>query len=200
MTLLDDPFSALDGETAAYGKPILSLTITQSDSHLVFDALFGPRGLLKGRTVLLITHYGQLGIMYAFKSLSNFNLVHHLPSADYVVVLEQGLIRHRGAWSEVLSSGYQLSELSKPRTSGHPDKEKGVQESDVEQPNQKAIGARVVDEHDAMDDVDDEYKNSYGKGLKPYKFWLRNAGVLNATMSMVRSLFTTPAIPYIDHH
>ncbi|KAF8145129.1 P-loop containing nucleoside triphosphate hydrolase protein [Mycena galopus ATCC 62051] len=52
LILLDDVFSALDGETEAY----------------VFASLFGPDGMLKGKTTVLVTHG-----------------IHHLPSADKAV-------------------------------------------------------------------------------------------------------------------
>ncbi|KAJ7827389.1 P-loop containing nucleoside triphosphate hydrolase protein [Mycena leptocephala] len=72
LVLLDDVFSALDGETEAH----------------VFSSLFGPDGMLKGKTTVLVTHG-----------------VHHLPSADKVIVMEAGKITHFGSFEEVRDAG-----------------------------------------------------------------------------------------------
>ncbi|KAJ6537171.1 P-loop containing nucleoside triphosphate hydrolase protein [Mycena capillaripes] len=73
--LLDDVFSALDGETKVQ----------------VFASLFGSHGLLKGRcvqTTVLVTHD-----------------VHHLPSADKVIIMSAGRIKHFGSFEEVRDAG-----------------------------------------------------------------------------------------------
>ncbi|KAJ7079446.1 P-loop containing nucleoside triphosphate hydrolase protein [Mycena belliarum] len=72
LVLLDDVFSALDGETEAH----------------VFAALFGPDGMLRGKTTVLVTHG-----------------VHHLPDADKVIVMDAGTITHFGTFEEVRDSG-----------------------------------------------------------------------------------------------
>ncbi|KAF7364178.1 hypothetical protein MSAN_01077100 [Mycena sanguinolenta] len=72
LVLLDDVFSALDGETEAH----------------VFASLFGQEGLLKGKTTVLVTHG-----------------VHHLPSADKVIVMDAGMISHFGSFEEVRDAG-----------------------------------------------------------------------------------------------
>lgn len=51
FVLLDDVFSALDGETEAYGKCDTS-HLDMRNSHIwstVFTSLFGPDGMLKGK-------------------------------------------------------------------------------------------------------------------------------------------------------
>ncbi|KAJ7899195.1 P-loop containing nucleoside triphosphate hydrolase protein [Mycena olivaceomarginata] len=70
LILPDDVFSALDGETEAH----------------VFASLFGPDGMLKGKTTVLVTHG-----------------IHHLPSADKVIVMEAGTITHFGSFEELVS-------------------------------------------------------------------------------------------------
>ncbi|KAJ7747834.1 P-loop containing nucleoside triphosphate hydrolase protein [Mycena metata] len=72
LVLLDDVFSALDGETEAH----------------VFGSLFGPEGMLKGKTTVLVTHG-----------------VHHLPSADKVIIMDAGTITHFGSFEEVRDVG-----------------------------------------------------------------------------------------------
>ncbi|KAF8195279.1 P-loop containing nucleoside triphosphate hydrolase protein [Mycena galopus ATCC 62051] len=72
LVLLDDVLSALDGETEAH----------------VFESLFGPEGMLKGKTTVLVTHG-----------------VHHLPSADKVIVMDLGKITHFGAFEQVRDAG-----------------------------------------------------------------------------------------------
>ncbi|KAF7344045.1 hypothetical protein MVEN_01694000 [Mycena venus] len=72
LILLDDVFSALDGETEAH----------------VFTSLFGPEGLLKGKTTVLVTHG-----------------IHHLANADKVIVMDAGTITHFGSFEEVRDAG-----------------------------------------------------------------------------------------------
>ncbi|KAG8809950.1 hypothetical protein FRC19_004879, partial [Serendipita sp. 401] len=43
-------------------------------------------------------------------------------------------------------------------------------------PREEKRGEFIGDEHDAVDAVDEESKNPYLSGLKPYKFWFGNAG------------------------
>ncbi|KAJ7465565.1 P-loop containing nucleoside triphosphate hydrolase protein [Mycena latifolia] len=72
LILLDDVFSALDGET---------------ETH-VFTSLFGPEGMLKGKTTVLVTHG-----------------IHHLANADKVIVMDAGTITHFGSFKEVRDAG-----------------------------------------------------------------------------------------------
>ncbi|KAJ6492691.1 hypothetical protein DFH09DRAFT_1290842 [Mycena vulgaris] len=76
LILLDDVFSALDGETEAH----------------VFASLFGPDGMLKGRTTVLVTHG-----------------VHHLPSADKVIIMDSGKITHFGSFEQVRDAGARFA-------------------------------------------------------------------------------------------
>ncbi|KAJ7669760.1 P-loop containing nucleoside triphosphate hydrolase protein [Mycena rosella] len=76
LILLDDVFSALDGETEAH----------------VFASLFGPDGILKGKTTVLVTHGA-----------------HHLPRADRVVVMDSGSITHFGSFEEVRDAGAKFA-------------------------------------------------------------------------------------------
>ncbi|KAF9361945.1 Canalicular multispecific organic anion transporter 2 [Mortierella sp. AD094] len=78
--LLDDPLSAVDAHV---------------DQHL-WQNLIGPKGLLKDKTRLLVTHG-----------------IHHLSEADQIVVLKDGLISETGQYQELLDAKnafYQLIE------------------------------------------------------------------------------------------
>ncbi|KAJ6535718.1 P-loop containing nucleoside triphosphate hydrolase protein [Mycena capillaripes] len=83
LVLLDDVFSALDGETEAH----------------VFASLFGPEGMLKGKTTVLVTHG-----------------IHHLPSADRVIIMDAGKVSHFGSFDEVRDAGATFALASKPGT------------------------------------------------------------------------------------
>ncbi|KAF7297369.1 hypothetical protein MIND_00970400 [Mycena indigotica] len=78
-TFLDDPFSSLDSHTERH----------------IFHALFGQNGLLRQKSVLLVTH----------NSL-------HLSSADFVLVFDAGKIQYQGSLDEVIASGYQYTRVN----------------------------------------------------------------------------------------
>ncbi|KAJ7720516.1 hypothetical protein B0H16DRAFT_1896820 [Mycena metata] len=86
LVLLDDVFSALDGETEAH----------------VFASLFGPEGMLRGKTTVLVTHG-----------------VHHLPNADKVIIMDAGTITHYGSFEEVRDAGATFALASTTGDAGH---------------------------------------------------------------------------------
>ncbi|KAJ7031461.1 P-loop containing nucleoside triphosphate hydrolase protein [Mycena alexandri] len=86
LVLLDDVFSALDGETEAH----------------VFASLFGPEGMLRGKTTVLVTHG-----------------VHHLPSADKVIIMDAGTITHFGSFEEVRDAGATFALAATTGNAGH---------------------------------------------------------------------------------
>lgn len=92
--LLDDPLSAVDAHV---------------DQHL-WNYLIGPKGLLKAKTRLLVTHG-----------------VHHLEYVDQIVVFKEGTISETGQYQELLKAGgafYQLiKEYSANVSSSPPDEE-----------------------------------------------------------------------------
>ncbi|KAJ7653006.1 P-loop containing nucleoside triphosphate hydrolase protein [Mycena rosella] len=106
LVLLDDVFSALDGETEAH----------------VFASLFGPDGMLKGKTTVLVTHG-----------------VHHLPSADKVIVMDAGRITHFGSFEDVRDAGVQFALASTAVDADAAGKSQGTAK-------QNATEATVVDE------------------------------------------------------
>ncbi|KAJ7215431.1 P-loop containing nucleoside triphosphate hydrolase protein [Mycena pura] len=132
LILLDDVFSALDGETEAH----------------VFASLFGPDGMLKGKTTVLITHG-----------------IHHLPSADKVIVMDVGTISHFGSLDEVRAAGatFALASFSGEAENG--------QVADKE----NATAATVVE-----DDEEEEELNwaiEQVSTLDPYEFYSKCTGV-----------------------
>lgn len=76
--ILDDVLSALD---------------MQVDSH-IFQHVIGPRGLLRSKTRILVTHG-----------------IHHLKSVDYVLVMKAGSIAERGKVDSLEGSG-ELASLA----------------------------------------------------------------------------------------
>ncbi|KAJ6476005.1 P-loop containing nucleoside triphosphate hydrolase protein [Mycena vitilis] len=135
LVLLDDVFSALDGETEAH----------------VFAALFGAEGMLKGKTTVLVTHG-----------------VHHLPSADKVIILDKGEMTHFGTFEEVRDAGatFALASTTGGSGAGHTvaSKEGGT-------------AATIVDE-----EADEElnWTIEQSSRLGAYAFYIRMTGVVRA--------------------
>ncbi|KAJ7753658.1 P-loop containing nucleoside triphosphate hydrolase protein, partial [Mycena maculata] len=107
LVLLDDVFSALDGETEAH----------------VFSSLFGPGGMLTGKTTVLVTHG-----------------VHHLPSADKVIVMDAGTIAHFGTFEQVRDAGATFAVASTAAGDGAGKSPAATKQSSTE--------ATVVDEEE----------------------------------------------------
>ncbi|KAJ7364754.1 P-loop containing nucleoside triphosphate hydrolase protein [Mycena albidolilacea] len=135
LVLLDDVFSALDGETEAH----------------VFTSLFGADGMLKGKTTVLVTHG-----------------VHHLPSADKVIIMDAGMITHFGSFEEVREAGAAFALAS---STGETDTDKvvAVKES--------ATAATVVDEEE---DEELNWVNEQASRRGAYNFYLKCTGVLQS--------------------
>jgi len=76
--LLDDPLSAVD---AHVGKHI-------------FDNVVGPRGMLRNKTRLLVTHG-----------------IHFLPQVDQIIVIKEGRISECGTYSELLANSGAFAEF-----------------------------------------------------------------------------------------
>ncbi|KAJ7149444.1 P-loop containing nucleoside triphosphate hydrolase protein [Mycena crocata] len=135
LVLLDDVFSALDGETEAH----------------VFASLFGPEGMLKGKTTVLVTHG-----------------IHHLPRADKVLVMDAGKITHFGSFEEVRDAGatFALASVGGDTNAG----------ADQVIAEQKATEVTIVDEEE-----DEELKrtNKQASQLSAYTFYLKCTGVLH---------------------
>ncbi|XP_045427222.1 multidrug resistance-associated protein 1 isoform X1 [Pipistrellus kuhlii] len=101
--LFDDPLSAVD---AHVGKHI-------------FEHVIGPKGMLKNKTRLLVTH----GISY-------------LPHVDVIIVMSGGKISEMGSYQELLARDGAFAEFLRTYSS-----------AEQEQPEQDE-GSRVVDEEE----------------------------------------------------
>ncbi|KAJ7737650.1 P-loop containing nucleoside triphosphate hydrolase protein [Mycena olivaceomarginata] len=142
LILLDDVFSALDGETEAHvmrGLPWPKY----------LQSLFGQDGLLKGKTTVLVTHG-----------------VHHLPSADKVIVMDSGTITHFGSFEEVRDAGATFALVS---TAG---------EADAGQAAKQSSTAAAVEDYDEEDEEQDWANEASRKGA--YAFYIQCTGVVRA--------------------
>ncbi|XP_046853052.1 multidrug resistance-associated protein 1-like isoform X2 [Xenia sp. Carnegie-2017] len=100
--LLDDPLSAVD---AHVGKHI-------------FDHVIGPKGCLKKKTRILITHSIRI-----------------LPEVDNIIVIKDGKITESGSYSELVENNGAFSEYLKTYT------------SELENKEQVMVDGMTVDEH-----------------------------------------------------
>ncbi|KAF9999563.1 Canalicular multispecific organic anion transporter 2 [Entomortierella chlamydospora] len=132
--LLDDPLSAVDAHV---------------DQHL-WQNLIGPKGLLKDKTRVLITHG-----------------IHHLSEADQIVVLKDGMISETGQYQELLDAKngfYQLIEdySVKESTSKEQDdslsEEGTVQETRIE--SESGPASRGEEKH--VEKVDEKLDDNAG--------------------------------------
>ncbi|KAK2493984.1 hypothetical protein MC885_018300, partial [Smutsia gigantea] len=92
--LLDDPLSAVD---AHVGKHI-------------FENVIGPRGLLKSKTRLLVTH----GIRY-------------LPQVDVIIVMSGGRISEMGSYQELLARDGAFAEFLRTYASGEQEQDSALE-------------------------------------------------------------------------
>ncbi|KAF7360011.1 hypothetical protein MVEN_00728700 [Mycena venus] len=136
LVLLDDVFSALDGETEAH----------------VFASLFGPDGMLKGKTTVLVTHG-----------------VHHLPSADKVIIMDAGTITHFGSFEEVRDAGATLALASAA--------------TEADSGNGQALAKESATAAMVVDDEEDEELNwviEQSSRMGAYAFYIKCTGVVRA--------------------
>ncbi|QRW07534.1 ABC transporter [Ceratobasidium sp. AG-Ba] len=157
VLFLDDPFSALDAETEVH----------------VFNSLLGQSGLLRGKTIFVITH--------------NIN---HLSSADVVVAMKKGKIASEGTVEQLRTSGFDLAHLIKPADT------LGVSEPAEAAPvDNGSVKNELIarDEEDVnTNDANEEAQNSYNsKGWHPYLFWAHHGGNHRVVVSMTFCLSWT---------
>ncbi|KAF7338983.1 hypothetical protein MVEN_01974500 [Mycena venus] len=138
LVLLDDVFSALDGETEAH----------------VFASLFGPDGMLKGKTTVLVTHG-----------------IHHLPSADKVIIMDAGTITHFGSFEQVREAGATFASLASTA-------EAGIGNGNGQAlAKEDATAATVVDEEQ---DEELHWANEQTSRRGAYAFYIKCTGVARA--------------------
>ncbi|KAJ3373132.1 Multidrug resistance-associated protein 1 [Allomyces arbusculus] len=155
VILLDDPLSAVDAHV---------------DRHM-FDAWFGPgKGLLRGKTVVLVTH-----------------AIHHLANVDQVIALKEGKIVERGTYDEVMAQHgvvFELvGEVATTRKSG-----KAEEAGEVEAP------ASSEGNSGSSGDDDDENKENKMSGKvawTTYKSYLSYVGVAWSVVVLAAFVVTT---------
>ncbi|KAG9077703.1 hypothetical protein FS749_010374 [Ceratobasidium sp. UAMH 11750] len=137
--------------------PLSALDAT-TEEH-VARSLFDQSELLKGRAIFITTHS-----------------VHHLPSADTVVVMNQGSIVFQGTYT-ALQNEPSLFHLVQESTRSQISADNS--NPDVSQDSDKPTKGQTVE------DVDDETTRSYNlKGWHPYTFWARMAGLHRVALSL----------------
>ncbi|KAG8708858.1 hypothetical protein FRC09_000997 [Ceratobasidium sp. 395] len=128
----------------------LSALDAATEEH-VARLLFDKSGLLKGRTVFITTHS-----------------VHHLPSADTVVAMNQGSIVFQGAYTALQNEPSLLHLVQESVRSQAPAEKSSL---DPNKDNKST-------EQGAEEELNDETMKSYNqKGWHPYMFWTRMAGI-----------------------
>ena len=97
MILLDDPLSAVDSHVGKH----------------IFEQVIGSKGLLAGKTRVLVTH----GIRSAFVSI-HFPWAHHcltllsfLKHTDRIVVMSEGRISETGTYKQLLARGGEFAKF-----------------------------------------------------------------------------------------
>lgn len=157
LTILDDCFSALDGHTTKH----------------VFTSLFGRFGLLKKKTVIMVTHSHK-----------------HLSAADHVLALEGGTILAQGTIKELYSSVIDvkayIGEIPKEDEVDDEvvvdDRETiQVKKDDTEREiSELKIPALEVkpgeDDSKLIDDDEEEEDAAAQLGWKPYIFYMQSCG------------------------
>ncbi|KAJ6612057.1 P-loop containing nucleoside triphosphate hydrolase protein [Mycena sp. CBHHK59/15] len=135
LILLDDVFSALDGETEAH----------------VFTSLFGPEGMLQGKTTILVTHG-----------------IHHLANADKVIVMDAGTITHFGSFEEVRDAGATFVLAS-------------IAEADAGNSQMAVIeGATAVTVVDEEEDEELNWTKEQASRRGAYAFYMKCTGVVRS--------------------
>ncbi|KAJ7163527.1 P-loop containing nucleoside triphosphate hydrolase protein [Mycena crocata] len=156
LVMLDDVFSALDGETEAH----------------VFASLFGPDGMLKEKTTVLVTHG-----------------VHHLSSADRVIIMDTGKIVAFGSFVELRDAGETLHAIAliafvcirllsnKPRHTFALASAGDVRSGPGQLAEESATAATVVDEEE---EEELNWTNEQTSRRGAYTFYMKCTGVLRA--------------------
>ncbi|TIA90359.1 hypothetical protein E3P81_02452 [Wallemia ichthyophaga] len=160
FVVLDDCFSALDAHTTKH----------------VFNALFGARGMLGKRTVVMVTHSHK-----------------HLTAAHFVVAMESGSILAKGSLRELYKNVIDIKsyigeipkELEEDNEITHVKSETEEEEilnelgdpALAEKPSHqhKSIDGKEYEAVDTEEDPDEE-DASANLGWTPYKFYMRHCG------------------------
>ncbi|EJD35977.1 P-loop containing nucleoside triphosphate hydrolase protein [Auricularia subglabra TFB-10046 SS5] len=161
VTLLDDCFSALDAHTASN----------------VFDSLFGPIGLLRGRTVLLATH-----------------ILSHLTIADDIIVLEAGQLVAQGTFDTLRASAIDVdaytSQKKHNKSAGGSSSPQTavVLEDEVPIPIPAVVEEARPASVQSNDDADEDGASLKLNTWAPYKFYFRACEWNNLILTAVTLL------------
>lgn len=115
-----------------------------------------------------------------------YNTVRHLPSADRIIVMDQGTVTFQGSLDQLQAPGYDLSRLVQ-----------AVDSFTEERSSEKKDQSTARNDHKAIKKSNgasrnEELKKSYlPQGLRPYRFWVHNAGAHRVATSF---LFITFAV------
>ncbi|KFH67868.1 hypothetical protein MVEG_06599 [Podila verticillata NRRL 6337] len=133
--LLDDPLSAVDAHV---------------DQHL-WNHLIGPKGLLKTKTRLLVTHG-----------------VHHLEHVDQIVVFKDGSVSETGQYQELMEAGGSFYQLIKEYSVNVSTRQADQEEefiTDVDPGSgSSSSGASIIPEGNEDKKVEKEGKGNSGAG------------------------------------
>ncbi|KAG9125016.1 hypothetical protein FRC07_009301 [Ceratobasidium sp. 392] len=135
----------------------LSALDAATEEH-VARSLFDKSELLKGRTVFITTHS-----------------VHHLSSADTVVVMDQGSIAFQGTYTALQNEPSLLHLVQESSRSEAP-----AEKSDLDSAKDDNLTKQQAEQ-----ELDDEATRSYNqKGWHPYIFWTQMAGVHRVVIAL----------------
>jgi len=98
---------------------ILDDVLSAVDAHVerhIFDQVIGPKGLLKAKARILITHS-----------------IHYLPKADRIIVLKEGKISEVGSYDSLMSQGGAFSDLMREYAKTQSTKEEAEIHSETEE-------------------------------------------------------------------
>ncbi|XP_070201853.1 multidrug resistance-associated protein 1-like [Littorina saxatilis] len=109
--LLDDPLSAVDSHVGKH----------------IFQEVVGPKGLLRNKTRVLVTHG-----------------VHWLPMVDEIVVMANGMISEMGSYEQLLSHNGDFAQFLKTYLTQNKDKD------DDDDPEIQAIKAQILERVDSV--------------------------------------------------
>ncbi|KNE67441.1 hypothetical protein AMAG_11902 [Allomyces macrogynus ATCC 38327] len=149
IVLLDDPLSAVDAHV---------------DRHL-FDAWFDKeKGLLRGKTVVLVTH-----------------AMHHLDQADRVLALSEGKIIEQGTYDEVIALNGVVTELVGEVIASRKDKAsdkvaEAAADGSADSKDAESGAASSPPSDDSDEDENKEIKNSGKVAWATYKACLSYVG------------------------
>ncbi|KAI8899117.1 P-loop containing nucleoside triphosphate hydrolase protein [Globomyces pollinis-pini] len=140
VVLLDDPLSAVDAHV---------------ERHIV-ESLFGEQGLLKGKTVVLVTH-----------------AIRHLDKMDRVILMENGQISENGSYHEVMD----LKGAVHAMVSEHLANQVQQVEQTTQNPESKTTEANILSNKAIEENVEERSTGTVSRGV--YWYYIKCCGYVN---------------------